>query len=446
MHLISVDFGSYSIKIIHSMVTKGTPQLLNYEEYPLVDYLDLALAPELVYKDQILLLKKFLSRINYEHKLILSIQNDFFTTRQLTIPIKNKKKAHLMIPFQLEEEIPYSLSEAHIGTSLNDTDEGYNALISLIKKEFFEYKFDIIKNQRLNPYMMTSQVSIYDFYFRNHFEAVENFCILDIGHQMTNAYFFFNSRLVSSHKTYVGGKHIDEEIIQHYKVNEEEARIFKHKNAFVLTENQIAKADQNQKIFSNIMSKLFEPLIADFKRWELGYQVRQRVGITKIYLTGGTSRIKNLNNYLSQSLGYPAYYLNSFNDSKTNHFNLSQNEVSLFNLVHMLSHTYPNRKKCINMLNGEYTLQGSNNISLYNSTFVSTRILYFCLLISAYLGVNLYLTEIKIKTANTHLTSLYNNQTISHLFSKATKNTSKRKPKLALPTVKRKKKSAVQSL
>lgn len=62
-------------------------------------------------------------------------------------------------------------------------------------------------------------------------------------------------------------------ISQTYQIDPEEAVLYKHQNAFLLTENQYEGVEPAQKDFATAMEKVLHTLISDFARWKIGFKV-----------------------------------------------------------------------------------------------------------------------------------------------------------------------------
>src|SRR5690606_32735659 len=198
----------------------------------------------------------YLATIDYEYKLILNGPSEILTTRIKELPIANKKKAEMMIPFQLEEDIPFAMVESHISSSITTYKENSEALIHVARKEEFRPFFSKLLSYDIRPRILTSEVSVMDFYIKKRAEFFSStFCILDLGHESSKAYFFIDGKLASTHTSFIAGKAINENISENYQIELEEAILYKHQNCFVLTDDQYAKVDENQRTFAKFMNK-----------------------------------------------------------------------------------------------------------------------------------------------------------------------------------------------
>src|SRR5690606_6507160 len=113
MHILAIDIGSYSVKYISSNVDRRKVSHQEMSEIVLRDFM--ADNPEQTLEEaQMLIVQDIIDTIaRQDTRIIFQASPQIMTTRFLTLPVKSKKKADLMLPFQLEEDIPYSLSDIH---------------------------------------------------------------------------------------------------------------------------------------------------------------------------------------------------------------------------------------------------------------------------------------------------------------------------------------------
>lgn len=374
MIVISIDPGTYSLKYLISEHQKKNVTIVDVGEVVLSKHMGAdGKSPHELHAKIIKDLK-----INYgeQAKINLLVPPELITSRFLTLPVGNKKKAEMMIPFQLDEELPFSSSEIHYSSTLTPGKDSTEAIISIIKKENFDAFFSPLREQNVLPYFLTSQLSV----INNYKDAIEDddFCILDLGHKTSKAYFFKNKELVSYHVSYVAGKTLTDAISKTYNIAPEEAIQYKHDNAFVLTTNQLAEVNDSQRKFASLMDEILSSLISDFKRWELGYRVSFTDSISRIYLTGGSSHIKNIESYLLENLNHPISRLSEHLDSS-----ISLVEDDKYIYANLLSNSYSKRNKLGTFLTGEYAPESSDDLPLYSLSFLNLRIILVCFFIIA---------------------------------------------------------------
>lgn len=394
MHFISVDLGSYSIKILNFKFEKSRIKYFYAkEEFLDTDQLDVRDIKR-PYKFQLEVLTNFLKEIDgQEYNLVLNIPGEFITSRILELPVNKKSKAAQMISFVLEEDIPYLLHEIHFDSQLSLYENGCHALASLCQKEDFEQFFETMVELNIKPQILTSDESIYSLYFEQNKEEQEftDYCILDIGHQFTKAHFFNEKKLVLTQKSYIAGLSINEMISENYQIDMQQASIYKHQNAFFLTPDQMQEVDESQKVFAKYMDRNFKGLIADLKRWVISYQVKTSRPVQVIYLTGGTSNIKNISRYFKYHMGIEIRFLNLFEDENSfENLEIDENFIRKFTLSHALTTVFKKRNKLINFLKDEYTLLKDIDFPLNQFAYIFTRASILSLLIVLGMSINLF--------------------------------------------------------
>jgi general secretion pathway protein L len=409
MHILSIDAGSYSVKFLSSFVDKRKAIHTQMREFTLTE----AMEENPSWETAEIATQNLISQIiddvaRPDTRIIMHIPSDLVTTRFLTLPVKNKKKAELMIPFQLEEDIPFALNESHYAWSLESHKTQSLALVALTREIDFSGYYEQTQKWHYSPTILTSEPSILDsFYSLN--PVAGPFCVLDIGHKTTKAYFFYNSKLIATHVSYVGGKHIDEMIAQTYSIDNMEAVIYKHQNAFVLTSGQLEEVDDNQKEFAKLMEQVFKPLINDFQRWELGFRVTYGMKLSQVFLCGGTSNIKNIGNFLTEQFKVKCSYLESFENCETNKVDLNNKSRARFTLANMMALSTKAKSRLINFLSGRYSQGARGDFPVHTLSFLIVRASAVSLVLILSLIIQRVFIEMDVKAVNLKITSISKN-------------------------------------
>lgn len=381
MKVLSIDLGSYSIKFYESKIDGKKINFLSKQEV-VIDLIKNSLGPKESLLDiQTEIISQFLQGKHYLGKIIYQIPNEYLSNRVITIPVTNRKKAEAMIPFQLEENIPYSLSKTHYTKTLNILNKATVASVYITKKDNFDKFFELLKSKKIVPGHLTCEMAIFEAYTRRQ-KLSGTSCILDLGHDSTKAYFFDGERIISNHFSHVGGKIVDECIAQTYQITIPDAVIYKHENCFFLLEDQYEKVDKDQKEFALLMKQTFWPLILKIKQWMIGFKALTGKNIEKIYITGGTSKIKNIDNFLMEALGVPVEIFNPYSQFTQDKVGLDEKEKSTYSVSFLMSQALSDKPQLPNFLSGEYSIAPKNRISLFNMAFLSTRSIILLLILS----------------------------------------------------------------
>lgn len=373
MHVLAIDVGAYSIKYLSSFVDRRRISHVDMSEIILRDYM--VDHPELTIDEAVnaIVRETIESVARPDTKIIFQAPLQMMTTRFLTLPVKSKKKAELMLPFQLEEDIPYALSEIHFAHRLEGQKTQHTAMVELVRSNVFEPYYSALRDKNILPNVLTTEASAVENFF-NLNPMAGPFCVLDIGHRTTKAYFFYNSRLLMTFVSYVGGHHINEMIAETYKIEKDEAIIYKHQNAFLLTSGQYEEVEPAQREFAAAMEKVFSPLINDFNRWKVGMKVNFGLAVQHIFLCGGTANIKNIPNYLTEKWDVKVTLLESFDKIESEKVDLNPKNKSKFALVNMMAIGFRRKNRFINLLSGRFAQASTSEVPLHSFAYIGVRV------------------------------------------------------------------------
>jgi general secretion pathway protein L len=385
MKYLALDVGSYSIKSMLIKYERKQLFLLDASEFVL-DELRGEIDPE---GDDLSVQKNLIKNIipsDFDGKVIWQLPNRFITSRHMLLPVTQKKKIDSMIPFQLDENLPFSSSDAHYFSQQIKKGTQTSVLINVTKKSQLKEYFELFDEQDLLPTMLSSELSTINSYSQ-HKNIAGPMAILDIGHKTAKCYIIFEGEVVSHHYSFTAGAAIDEVISKTYQIPMNEAVIYKHQNCFFLTEAQYGEVSEDQREFAILMKKTMMPLILDLKRWLLGFRVKYGVSIDNVLLTGGSSNIHNIGNFFSQHTGVKVDYLSlgeSLIDTKEL---LAANEGSYF-ISGLMGLGLTSKMKPGNFLQGQFSTGSNLMLPLHSASFILNRAFIALIFLGLILGID----------------------------------------------------------
>lgn len=442
---IAINIGSYSVKFLNFQIDRKKVTYLSSKEV-LLDSDEYNIQEEDIVLDlQMNIIHQYLIEIEEDYRAILNASNEMITERFLDLPIKNKKKAQLMLPFQLEEDIPFLLSECQLASSIEQTPTGSKAMVNIIKHDVLRPFFAKINEYKIQPKVLTSEISAIELYIRKTTEILpQSFCILDIGHGTTHAYFFMDGQLKSAHTSYIAGFAINEAISKNYNISLEEAAIYKHQNCYFLSSEQYAQVNEDQRVFATMMDDIFGTLVSEFKRWHIGFRVQNGIAVNDIFVLGGSSNIKNITNYLTEKSGIKVGMLQLFKDSNSKKIDTDEKQRRKFGITHMLASGYNHKTDLVNFLSGEYAVRGQADLPLHSFAFTGVRVSILTMILVLSLSIERVFTNRDIKVADKKLKALVKNPILK--ISPRDKRNVTKKPRAVLAKLKRETKSINQEV
>jgi general secretion pathway protein L len=376
MNILAIDVGAYSVKFIEVRPERKTFILVEKQEIILDEvrphYPNLSNVHEL----QKEIINNYIQKKPADTKIIFQIPNEMLTTRYLEVPGTSKRKAELVIPFQLEENLPYSLNNAHFSSKLIKKSTSFSVLSNITQQNVFKEFFGYFENKEAQPSILTSEVSIIQAYVE-HLKMNESCCIIDIGHKTSKFYFIQDRQVVSNHTSYIAGQSINEVIAKTYQISPEDAIIYKHENAFMLNDEQLLEVSPEQKNFALLMKQIFNPFILDLKRWEIGHRIKHGQSVEKIYLLGGSSQINNIDNFIHYHLGINVGSLPPLSDLKNDY---TAHDKSFY-LAKMMAISQKSPSSIINFLTGKFQTASNSFISIHSAIFIWVRTTFIALLL-----------------------------------------------------------------
>ena len=391
MEVVFIELGLYSIKFLRGVAERRTVRYLNFEQSILElpetaepGALETARDLALVETAQFALIAKYLDQHRRVERVIINLPCYYSTLRLISLPVKSKKKIEQMIPFQLEEELPYPLAETHLAIHSMTTETGsYSIALATHAKQFDRF-YQRCQSLPRSPNVVIGDEVTYQALISAYVND-DNIAIIDLGHSKSRCYLFHRQRLMGAETSFVCGQMINEVIAETYQISIQEAIEFKHKNAFFLIDDQVANADQAQQSFSLLMERVFSNLIDDFKRWSISYQLKTRQNVQKIFITGGTSNIKNIENFLTENIGIPTSHFDYLKRTPVAKLNLASPVLHSLTSCYGLSYHVTSRKGLSNFLSGDYAAANEGELPLKSIAFIGTRVTLACLLLLAVL-------------------------------------------------------------
>ena len=392
MRVVLIELGTYSIKFLQGVIERKNIRYSDFHEEIVRETLPRqndsskknkrGAQEELNFLEtvQFKLIEDYLQKYPLIEKVIINLPSYYSTLRLIRLPIRNKKKIEQMIPFQLEEELPYPLSEAHLAMyPIISSTESYTISLSTPLEQFDSF-FERTQKLARPPVAIIGQESIYQTFVKKY-DLDGAMAIINLGHSESQCFLFHNKYLVGVETSFVCGQVIDEVIAETYQISVEEEILFKHENAFFLTDDQAQNVDKDQKDFSLLMKKIFSNFIDDFKRWNIGYQLKTGQGLKKILITGGISNIKNIDHFLTQNLGVQVSHFKYLQQTSLADLAIPTSSLRSLTACYGLSYYLTTKEGLINFRRGNYATHSESELPLSSISFIGIRTMMACLIL-----------------------------------------------------------------
>ena len=319
MKSLGIDIGSSSIKVVEVQSTSKGFQVTQYMEHAL------GITPD---HDQELEILEYLRDLSASYdpaqtRFVVALRQDRVAVRNKFFPFNDRLKISKSLPFELEEDIPFSSDNAIFDAKIIRTmGVGAEVLACAAPKTHIQQCLQRAQDSNMDPAIISLEGPAFANVFEKWNEAppaqvaqAPSFededakpvrhlrLVLNMGHTRTLVCAFEGSSLVAVRSILWGGKNIAEAITQKYEIPYLEAMKELQTKAFILTNKQGATFDQ--VTFSDTIAKSVRELSRDVQLSILELKSEFNANIDSISLTGGASQVQNMGPFLTQVLEVP---------------------------------------------------------------------------------------------------------------------------------------------
>ncbi|MFZ9519851.1 MAG: pilus assembly protein PilM [Silvanigrellaceae bacterium] len=330
--ILGLDFGSYSIKAVEITQT--------FNAYRVERFYEVAV-PEIEGIEQELVeysaIRQLFSENSIEVDRTYTAMNGLLvSTRTFNFQNVKKRDVPLVVQNELETNAPFSLEETIIDQQIIDVTGGTtNVLSAMCRMENIEAFLSALKDLEIEPKVIDvdylTYINLYSFLnfsesrshapqdLRNPVWDPGDRCklILDIGHMKTAMILFNGNNFVTARTIRMGGRYITEMLSKGLGVTYGEAQRLKHAVSYLEYKPESVPAPGNEREFmvAQQMGLAATDLVKEIIRTLHSFKAQERLVPSQILVTGGTACIRNIVNFLEDSIEIPIKLM-SFDESR----------------------------------------------------------------------------------------------------------------------------------
>jgi type IV pilus assembly protein PilM len=309
--VIGLDIGSSSIKLVELKEGKSGFRLQNLavSSLPPEAIVDGALMDSVTIINTI---RDLIATSKTKTKEVAtSVSGHSVIVKKISLPLMTEAELEESIPWEAERYIPFDINDVNIDFQIfgasAENPEVMDVVLVAAKKDIINDYVSVIMESGLNPVI----IDIDSFALENmlamnyEIEKDEIVAIANIGASVTNINILRNNVTGFTRDIFKGGNQITEEIQRQLHIDYDEAEKVKIGS----------KVDDlnSQPIIQNVLKAASESLALeignslDFFQSTTTYE---KIG--KLYLSGGSSKIKDFDIALQQHIGIPVEVVNPF--------------------------------------------------------------------------------------------------------------------------------------
>ena len=309
---LALDIGASSVALAEYEGGKGGLTLVKYGTAPLAAPLDAGNADTILSPA---LLEIVREKGIKPGPVAISVSGQMVFPRFASIPMAGgAEKFDQLVRYEIEQNIPFPIDEMICDRQvLGENENGErNVMIVAAKTDQIEELTSAVRAAGFTPDLVdVSPIAITNV-LRQNLGTEGCFVILDIGAKTTSLVIVDGERLYNR-SIPVAGNTITKEIAQALGCTSEEAEAIKRQDAYVALGGVVEDEDETRDRISKVCRAVMTRLHAEISRSINFYRSQQGGGVpSKLYLTGGTALLPQVDRFFAESLQIEAEFFNPF--------------------------------------------------------------------------------------------------------------------------------------
>lgn len=309
-NVISFDIGTTNIKIVEGSFNKGKLTIENC--WNILTPVDSVVEGEIEVRDAITtMIGAALRQYNIKTKDAICTTNPTaLINRELVVPKVEDEELETVVRYEIQQYLPINLDDCILQTTIinefKDEFEGklkYNVRVIVYPKRVASEYYNLLMDLNLRPYTLdvnfnslNKLVNIINL--NEEYNDKSSIALLDMGANFIDVNIYKGEGLDFTRRIKFGGNNIDSVLILEGGYEPGEARNLK------INSVDLSKDDFNSKIENKIVKDVIDELIEKVDMI-LRFYKNNNIGneVSKIFIYGGTSKLKGLDDYMQNKFG-----------------------------------------------------------------------------------------------------------------------------------------------
>ncbi|MBM4282454.1 MAG: hypothetical protein FJ137_17440 [Deltaproteobacteria bacterium] len=264
---------------------------------------------------------------------VTGLPGDAAAVKTLTFPFNDRAKVAETLPFMLEDEIALDLddvvySHVFVEGGARSRDKGSEVLCAYARKDAVQEVLDQLAITGVDPRHVELDALALAHVWHGVFapphggdhdgstelrtpggtviETAEGApapcaALVDIGHRHTTVCVLAGGRVVSAHTLLHGGADATRALARELSLQLDEAERGKRKEAFIEVSGAVAQFPEQQQI-SDVLKRAYAPVVRRLRQIIQATISSARLRVVKVVLTGGGSKVLNLDRHIAEEL------------------------------------------------------------------------------------------------------------------------------------------------
>jgi general secretion pathway protein L len=246
-------------------------------------------------------------------QVIIALPGASLATHQLTLPFNDPKRLDSVVPFEVEGQLPYDLSDAVFDYQVvAQKEKASDLLVGVVRKDELAPLLALLAELKLDPRIVTHPGVAYQNLLLQHpalFDGTadaEAVALVDIGQDRTTVAIGKPGVGVEFARTFAGGgRELTRALAAEFHTPLPEAHHWKEAHGAMASAAQGPDAERAAAAFVRGM----QPLLRELRPTLRAYTARTRKRVGAVFVCGGSARMPGLAEQLGRDLNLPTSLL-----------------------------------------------------------------------------------------------------------------------------------------
>lgn len=246
-------------------------------------------------------------------QVVVALPGPTLVTHQFTLPFTDPKRLEATIPFEVESQLPFDLSEAVFDYQVASQvkDKGSELLVGVVRREELSTLLRELNEVGVDPRVVTHPAITYQNLLLQQpglFADAEAVAIVDIGHERTTLAIGRPGGGVEFARTFAGGgQNLSRALATEFQTPQPEAHHWKEQHG-ALAGAASAQGPDGERAAAAFVRGL-QPVLRELRPSFKSFTARTRRQVGAVLLCGGTARMPGIAEQLGKELGVPVRVL-----------------------------------------------------------------------------------------------------------------------------------------
>ncbi|SME95554.1 pilus assembly protein PilM [Pseudobacteriovorax antillogorgiicola] len=384
--VIGLDIGSYSIKAVEIVNTFKSYEITNFYE---------TVIPNLEGVPLDAVVPVCMEQLFKEHhlqadRIITAMPGQFISSRVLPFNFSDPRKIEASIAVELEDHVPFNMDDMVLDHQILGAHGGQTmALAVMTRKAFLKNFLDLLSRINIDPKLIdVDSLAFYNLSSNLNMEDEECYALVDVGNEKTSVCIIQNNVLKMFRSINLGGRYITDFLARDLETNFHEAQRIKHRVSRVMYSGDMGdQLDGHERMVAERTTLAANAIVKELGRTFYAFKTWDKHPLSRIIVSGGTSKLQNFDKFLSEQLEVPVERFNLANTDLIVNPELESDQESLLQSLAIGLRAVTNMKKHsqINLRRGEFAYVQNYESMLRGATMAfKVLVALFCVLIVSY--------------------------------------------------------------